>query len=223
MKGSTYPVALVLEGKRCLVAGGGSLAAEKVEGLLRAGAVVTVVSPEVSAAIERPAALGEITLHRRPYEPADLEGTYLAYGATEDRELNARVAADARRAGVIVNAVDDIPNCDFFAVSLVRRGALQIAISTDGRSPAFARWMREELDARLPQELGALLDVLAEVRLEIRAGGAVPAYERWKAAIGGALERLRAGDREGARAYVYETLTESAAAERAVLPLGSEV
>jgi precorrin-2 dehydrogenase / sirohydrochlorin ferrochelatase len=189
-----YPVALCLEGKRCLVAGGGSLAAEKVEGLLRAGGNVVVVAPEVAHPLRHLAERGEIELRERAYEPADLSGVYLAYGASEDRALNARVATDAREAGVLVNAVDDIPNCDFFAVSLVRRGDLQVAISTNGLSPALARWMREYLDAQLPDALGELLTALAGVRADVREAGAVPPYDRWRAAIDLGLSALQHGE-----------------------------
>ncbi len=119
---------------------------------------------------------------------------------TEDRALNAGVASAARTAGVLVNAVDDIPNCDFFAVSIVRRGYLQVAISTNGLSPAFARWMREYLDARIPEVFGELLEILAEVRSELRTRGPIPAYERWQSAITEeVLSRLRDGDRQGAK------------------------
>ena len=205
---SYYPVALDLQGKRCLVVGGGTLATEKVEGLLLAGAVITVVSPAVTATIDYLAKGGEIALQRRSYDSSDLSGIYLAYGATEDRRENARVAADARRLGVIVNAVDDIPNCDFFAVSIVRRGDLQIAISTNGRSPAFARWMREYLDTWIPTAFGGVLDALGDVRQELKAQGTTPPYERWKAAIGEEIfSRLPRGITAGIRERVYAALT----------------
>jgi precorrin-2 dehydrogenase / sirohydrochlorin ferrochelatase len=205
---SYYPIALDLHGKPCLVVGGGSLATEKVEGLLIAGAIITVVSPAVTPTIAYLAEAGEITLHQRPYRPDDLAGIYLAYGATEDRAENARVAADARQMGVIVNAVDDIPNCDFFAVSIVRRGDLQIAISTNGRSPAFARWVREYLDAWIPKAFGGVLDALADVRQDLRARGTVPPYERWQAAIGEEVfSQLPQGVTEGARERLYEAVT----------------
>jgi len=208
MTHSSYPIALDLFDKPCLVVGGGELAHEKTEGLLRVAAPVTVVDREPIPALRVLAEAGVIDLHSRAYEASDLDGMALAYGASEDRDLNARVALDARAAGVLVNAVDDIPNCDFFAVSLVRRGDLQIAISTNGRSPAMARWVREYLDSWIPQELGALLDVLADVRTEVRANGAAPAYDRWNAAISEeVLLRLRHGDEAGARSQVYETLT----------------
>jgi precorrin-2 dehydrogenase/sirohydrochlorin ferrochelatase len=207
MTNRTYPIALDLQGRACLVVGGGSLAAEKALGLHDAGGQVTVVDPEPGPLLRYLGGAGTIELRARPYAPGDLDGVYLAFGASEDRALNARVAADARALSIIVNAVDDIPNCDFFAVSVVRRGDLQVAISTGGASPAFARWMREYLEEHLPTEFGDLLDVLADARRTIKARGPIPPYERWHAAIDERLlGRLRRGDRDGARAQVLMSL-----------------
>jgi siroheme synthase-like protein len=220
MAHSSYPIALDLFDKPCLVVGGGELAHEKVEGLLRVAARVTVVDPEPLSALRVLAEAGVIQARNRTYQPTDVTGFALIYGASSDRELNARVAQDARVAGVLVNAVDDIPSCDFFAVSVVRRGELQIAVSTNGRSPAMARWVREYLDSWLPQELGGLLDVLADVRTEVRSNGVAPSYDRWKAAITEeVLLRLRHGDEQGARSQVHEVLTapESSLVESFVL------
>ena len=183
MSHSYYPIALDLAGKRCLVVGGGLIADGKLDALLAAGARVTLVSPEVRPRIAARAAEHRVELHRRPYRSSDVEGAFLVIAATDDRAANAAVAADARAAGILVNAVDDIPNCDFFAVALVRRGDLQLAISTNGRSPAFARWMREQLDEAIPAEYADLLAVLGEVRDTIKARGPIPEYEHWQAAI----------------------------------------
>jgi precorrin-2 dehydrogenase/sirohydrochlorin ferrochelatase len=204
-----YPVALDLKDRPCLVVGGGPLAEEKVLGLLYADAHVKVVSRDVTERIETLSESGQIELRRGVYRPDDLQGIYLAYGASEDRELIARVACDARTRAIIVNAVDDIPNCDFFAVSVVRRGDLQVAISTNGLSPAFARWMREYLDERIPREFADLLAVLGDVRRQFRVLGPVPAYEAWREAITDeALGDLRRGDVYGARERVFRALSE---------------
>lgn len=215
----TYPLALDIEGKRCLVVGGGTIAADKVDGLLAAGAQVVVVSPSVLPRVAQLVAWGTIDYHARAYRPADLDGVYLAYGATDDLAVNARVTADARSRGVLVNAVDDPPNCDFYAVAVVRRGDLQIGISTNGHSPAFARWLREDLDSRLPAEYGELLDVLSDVRHEMKERGKIPPYEYWQAAISeDVLHRLRDGDREGARARIFEAVAPGAQAEDGAAP-----
>jgi precorrin-2 dehydrogenase/sirohydrochlorin ferrochelatase len=208
MAQTCYPIALVLDGKPCLVVGGGEIADGKLDALLLAGAVVTVVSPEVRPRIAALAHDGQITLHRRPYRTRDLDATYLAIAATDDRPLNARIVTEARTAGILTQAVDDIPFCDFFAVAIVRRGDLQLGISTNGRSPAFARWMRERLDTELPFEYGDLLAILGDVRETIKASGPIPAYEHWQAAITDeVIAALGAGDREAATARVYERVS----------------
>ena len=203
-----YPIALVLDTKPCLVVGGGKIADEKLDALLLAGADVTVVSPAVRPRIADLARAGQITLHQRPYEAGDLEGVYLAIAASDDRALNAKVVTEARAVGILTQAVDDIPYCDFFAMALVRRGDLQLAISTNGRSPAFARWMRERLDAELPQEYGDLLAVLGDVRDTLKARGPIPLYEAWRDAItDDVFAALRAGDRETAMTRISDRLT----------------
>ena len=205
MTPACYPIALVLDGKRCLVVGGGEIADGKLDALLLAGAVVTVVSPEVRPRIAALAAEDKITLHQRPYRTSDLDGVYLAIAATDDRPTNARMVTEARAAGILTQAVDDIPYCDFFAVAIVRRGDLQLGISTNGRSPAFARWMRERLDTDLPLEYGDLLAVLGDVRDTIKARGPIPAYEHWQAAItDDVIAALGAGDRETATVRIHE-------------------
>jgi precorrin-2 dehydrogenase/sirohydrochlorin ferrochelatase len=213
MAATCYPIALVLDGKRCLVVGGGEIADGKLDALLLAGAVVTVVSPEVRPRIAALAAEGQITLQQRPYRRSDLDATSLVIAATDDRPLNARVVTEARAAGILTQAVDDIPYCDFFAVAIVRRGDLQLGISTNGRSPAFARWMRERLDTELPHEYGDLLAVLGDVRETIKARGPIPAYEHWQAAITDeVIAALSAGDRETATARIYERVAAGAGA-----------
>jgi precorrin-2 dehydrogenase/sirohydrochlorin ferrochelatase len=195
-----YPVALILDGRRCLVVGGGAIADGKLDALLDSGALVTVVSPEARPRISALAAEGRLTLQQRPFQPADLDGAFLVIAATDDRAVNAAVARQARAAGILVNAVDDPPFCDFYAVSVVRRGNLHVAISTNGDSPAFARWMRERLDATLPAEYGDLLALLAEVRAELRASGPIPDYAIWQAAItDDLLARLASGNIATAR------------------------
>jgi precorrin-2 dehydrogenase/sirohydrochlorin ferrochelatase len=200
-----YPIALVLDGKRVLLVGGGEIAEGKLDALLRSGADLTVVSPEVRPRFAELAATGQLTLHRRAYQDDDLAGAFLVIAATDDRPTNAAVVTAARAGRILAQAVDDIPYCDFFAVAIVRRGDLQLGISTNGRSPAFARWLRERLDADLPLEYGDLLDVLGEVRDTIKADGPIPLYPHWQAAISDdVFAALREGDRESAASAIYE-------------------
>jgi precorrin-2 dehydrogenase/sirohydrochlorin ferrochelatase len=213
MAPSVYPIALDLAGKRVLVVGGGEIADGKLDALLLAGAAITVVSPVVRPRIAAFARDGKLTLHRRAYQRGDIDDMALVIAATDDRPLNARVVTEARAARILTQAVDDIPYCDFFAVAIVRRGDLQLGISTNGRSPAFARWMRERLDADLPQEYGEMLDVLGDVRDAIKADGPIPHYDHWQAAITDEVfAALRAGDRETAAASIYERVSAGLAA-----------
>jgi precorrin-2 dehydrogenase/sirohydrochlorin ferrochelatase len=208
MAPAAYPIALNLDGKRVLLVGGGKIADEKLDALLLSGAEITVVSPQVRPRIAAFAAEGRIALQQREYERGDLDDVWLVIAATDDRPLNARVVTEARTARILAQAVDDIPYCDFFAVAIVRRGDLQLGISTNGRSPAFARWMRERLDADLPTEYGDMLDVLGEVRDAIKARGPIPQYEHWQAAITDEVfAALREGDRRKAMASIYERVS----------------
>jgi precorrin-2 dehydrogenase / sirohydrochlorin ferrochelatase len=200
-----YPIALVLDTKPCLVVGGGKIADDKLDALLLSGALVTVVSPEVRPRIAALAADGRITLWLRQYAPGDLAGMALVIAASDDNALNAQVVTEARAAGILAQAVDFIPYCDFFAVAVVRRGDLQLGISTNGRSPAFARWLRERLDRDLPLDYGDLLAVLGDVRDTLKERGPIPEYEHWRDAITDEVfTALSAGDRETATARVYE-------------------
>ncbi|MGH2441614.1 MAG: precorrin-2 dehydrogenase/sirohydrochlorin ferrochelatase family protein [Chloroflexota bacterium] len=214
-----YPIALDLHRKSCLVAGGTEIAADKVEGLLAAGARVTVASPVAIDRIAHLARAGRIAWSPRTYRSSDLAGVYLAYGASDDLPLNARLAAECRARGILVNAVDDPPNCDFFAMALVRRGDLQIAISTNGRSPAFARWVRERLEDSLPGEYGTLLALLASIRAQMKREDGIPPYERWKEALSAAvLAHVRAGDGDAARDLLVQSLAPSGRLDRSAAP-----
>jgi precorrin-2 dehydrogenase/sirohydrochlorin ferrochelatase len=216
-----YPIALVLDTKPCLVVGGGKIADDKLDALLLSGALVTVVSPEVRPRIAALAADGRITLWLRQYAPGDLAGMVLVIAASDDNALNAQVVTEARAAGILAQAVDFIPYCDFFAVAVVRRGDLQLGISTNGRSPAFARWLRERLDRDLPLDYGDLLAVLGDVRDTLKERGPIPEYEHWRDAITDEVfTALSAGDRETATARVYERVAAGVApvAEGAVAP-----
>ncbi len=163
----TYPVALVLRGKRCVVVGGGRVAARKVEGLLAAGAEVVVVAPEVGEEIRAQ----RVALVERPYRRGDLDGAWLALAATDDPEVNASVHADAEEARVWANTADAPGACSFTLPAVVRRGPVVVAVSTSGRSPALARWIRGEVAALLGPEVAELAEWLAEARDELKAAG----------------------------------------------------
>lgn len=158
-----YPVLVNLGGKSCLVVGGGRVAARKAVSLAQAGARVLVVSPAVTPGLLSMAETGVVSLRRRPYEPADLEGVFLVFAAA-DRRVNERVAAEARALGKPVNVADDPALCDFFVPAVLRRGPLTVAVSTGGASPALAARIRDHLAAFFPAGWGPFLEFLGEVR-----------------------------------------------------------
>ena len=140
-----YPVFLDLRGRPVLVVGGGKVALRKARGLVEAGARLTVVAPECRPEFERL----PVRLARRRFRASDLEGAFLAFTATDDRAVNARVAREARRRGIPVNVADSRDECDFLVPARVRRGHLQIAVSTGGERPRLAADLRRRLESVL--------------------------------------------------------------------------
>lgn len=164
---SLFPIFLKLTARPCLVIGAGHLAESKIESLLAAQAHVTVIALQANTRILDLAAAGDIHLHQRPYTQGDLAGSFLAVAATDDPAVNRAVFAEAEAAGILINAVDDPPFCDFYFPSVVRRGDLQIAISTAGHSPALAQRLRKEINAILPLDAGDWLNELGNLRREV--------------------------------------------------------
>ena len=162
-----YPVNLLLAGRPVLVVGGGSVAVEKVRGLLDAGADVTVVAPEVDPALDEL----DVTVERRPYRPGEAAEYRLVVAATGDPAVNQAVFDDGEVAGVWVNSADDPARCSFTLPARVRRGDLLVTVSTGGRSPALAAWLREQLEEELGAEYAILLELLADERERLRAEG----------------------------------------------------
>lgn len=202
-----WPVGLRVAGRRCVVVGGGRVAMRKVAGLLEAGATVHVVSPALTAELARLAEAGSITVDRRAYQPGDLRGAFLVIAATNARAVNAAVAAEAAAERALVTVGDDPAAGDVAGVSVIRRDGLTLAISTEGRSPAFARLLREELDAFLTPERLALLALLAAEREAARRQGRTIPAERWRAAATpDLLALLRRGEHEAARRQLQAAL-----------------
>jgi precorrin-2 dehydrogenase/sirohydrochlorin ferrochelatase len=164
---SLFPIFLKLTGRPCVVIGAGNLAESKIESLQAANAAVTVVAPRANARIVAMADSGEVTWHRREYAAGDVAGNFLVIAATDNPAVNRAVFAEAEAAGVLINAVDDPPFCDFYFPSVVRRGELQIAISTAGASPALAQRLRKEINALLPLDTGDWLAELGNLRREV--------------------------------------------------------
>lgn len=202
-----YPVSLDLRDRLCLVVGGGPVAEAKVEGLLAAGARVTVVSPELTEPLAAWAVEGRIIHRPHEYGTDDLDGQQLAFSATDRREVTEAVAADARRRGLWVNAADDPAYCDFLLPSVLRRGRLVVAVSTGGASPALAARVRRDLEAYFTPEYEELVELAAEVRAELRAHAHRPGAAAWRGAFDRDLvELLAEGKRDEARARLLDRL-----------------
>jgi siroheme synthase-like protein len=211
-----YPVFLDIADKPVVVIGGGNIAHQKMENLLAAGAKVTVISPELNEEMTLLRDGGKFMHLSRPYEPGDIQGYELAFVATDDHEENRRVWQEGRERHIWVNAVDDIPNCDFIMPGIVKKGDLIVAISTSGTSPAMARKMREDIQAFLSDEDAELLDLAAEIRRELREQGvAVKGCEHcmrnnndvWNAALDGEVKKaLGEGKRAQAKARILNLL-----------------
>jgi uroporphyrin-III C-methyltransferase/precorrin-2 dehydrogenase/sirohydrochlorin ferrochelatase len=174
-----YPAMLSVAGRQCVVVGGGGVAFRKVEGLLREGARVTVIAPAPVLPIEGLAARGEIDLQRRAYRPGEAAEFALVFAATDQREVNRQVAADAERAGRWVNVADDPELCTFHLPANVRRGSLRVAIGSGGEAPFVAARLRRALEGRMGAEWAEWLDAAARLRRDVRAAGLpVDAQER---------------------------------------------
>ena len=177
---SFFPVFLRLAGRRVLLVGAGPVGASKLQGLLDAGALVTVVAPEIVPDIEQAAlnhaGAASITLKKRPFEVGDLDGVWYVVAAATP-VVNRAVAVAAEERQLFVNAVDDPPNATAYLGGVLRRGGVTVAISTDGHAPALAGLLREGLDALLPHELDEWLDEARAVRKKWLADG-VPMEER---------------------------------------------
>jgi len=166
-----FPMFVKLRGRQVVVVGGGEIAAGKIDALLAAGAKIRLVAPEVHLSLVSAIRTRKIEWLSREFAPGDLDGAALAIAATSAPGVNASVFREAEARGIFCNAVDDIENCHFYYGSVVQRGDLQIAISTNGKSPALAQRLRQELE----QQFG-------------------PEYEVWLEWLGAARELLRAAD-----------------------------
>jgi siroheme synthase-like protein len=171
---SLFPAFLKLHSRRVLVVGGGSIAAQKIPGLLEAGAHVHVVSPQLSPQLAEWVRNRQIDWSPKPFEPSDLDGAFLVVAATSLRDLNAHVYREADQRNILCNAVDDIDHCHFYYGSIVQRGDLQIAISTNGKSPALAQRLRKELEQQFGPEYEYWLDWLGAARETLRAQSSDP-------------------------------------------------
>lgn len=190
-----YPAYLDVAGRPCTVIGGGNVAERKVRELAGAGARVTLVSPTATPFLAEQARHGEVRWVERAYVPGDLAGAFLAVAATDDGAVNGEVRAEATTARVLLNVVDAPALCDFIAPAVVERGAVTVAISTAGKSPALARKLREAMDGTQPAapeeadpscrclRWADTADVLEDVRAELRSQAVTVPAQAWQSAM----------------------------------------
>ncbi len=194
---SYYPVFLDLQGKRCVVLGGGATAEGKIAKLKAAGAKVTVVSPQVTGPIRSASQSGELEWHAREYYPGDLAGAFLAIAATNARSVNQRISREAQDLGVLLNVVDEPSQCTFIAPSVIHRGPVTLAISTGGASPALARKLRHSLSASPALEWADLSGIMSQARSRVKTQGAAVDPQRWQCCLTPELLSLVHGGRCG--------------------------
>ncbi len=162
-----YPIYLDIRDRNCLVVGGGSVGSRKVETLLGCGAMVTVVSIDAAETLKKLSDRGVIQLKERAFQSDDLDNMFLVIGATDDEALNFEIHAAAGRRGVLCNIADRPEACNFILPSIVNRGDLIIAISTSGKSPAFAKKLRKQLEAEFGSEYAVFLDLMGAIRKKL--------------------------------------------------------
>ena len=213
-----FPMFLDVENKSILVVGGGEVACRKVDSLLRAGADVTLVSPKVAPYLQQ--LVDENKLHwvQNFYSSRIISKEYLQVWATTDNpSLNHQVYSDAKKLGILVNVVDDLPYCDFITPSMINRGRIQIAISSGGASPVLVRNIREKLETVLPQKIGLLADFGASKRNSIKESFPTVDERRkfWERFLSSSfIEQVT--DREQLEAYYQQALTEGVDSEEQV-------
>ena len=201
-----YPVNLVVEGRPCLVVGGGSVAADKAAALLACGAEVHVVAEEIGPEVR---AL-PVTWEERSYSLGEVSGYRFAVAATGSRQTNATVYEDGEAAGVWVNSADDPAHCSATLPAILRRGSLMVTVSTGGGSPAVASWLKERLAAVVGPEYEALVDLFAGEREAVRADGRSTEGLNWRKALDSdMLDLIKSGHLAEARERLQACLSSS--------------
>ncbi len=191
------PITLDVGNKRCVVVGGGRIATRKIEFLITTDAEIVVISPYVTDAVAAMVQDGKVTHKDRIYRTGDLEGAVMAIAATSDPDVNKAVHAEATDLGVLINVVDSQELCSFMVPATVRRGDLTISVSTNGKSPAVARRVREKIEDTIGPEYEPYLKMMDELRSTVRAEGRDnhSAHKAYKLFLdSNILELIREGD-----------------------------
>ena len=205
-----YVIELDLRGRPVLVVGGGSVAERKVDRLVEAGARITIVSPELTPSLAGKVAEGVVSHEPRRFFPEDIDGQWLVFAATNDLEINHRIASLCDAQGIPVNVVNAPERCTFNVPAQLRRGHLTVSISTGGRSPALARYVRQLLEREIGEEFGELLDLLADLRpqMQERFPDVTERRRRWRRMVGSeVLALLREHRREEAERVLQSCMS----------------
>lgn len=202
-----YPIYLDIENRDVVIIGGGNVCARKAETMMKYGARVTVVSPELTDEIEGWAREGCLALRRKTYDATDLDGANIVIASTDDQTVNEQIAADCRARRIPVNVVDVTPLCEFIVPAIIETGSIQIAVSTGGKSPALARTLKEDLQRTIGPEYAEVNDALGSLRDSAKAAPSLPTdIDRKRFFDGiiaqGILDMLR----QGRRREAYETI-----------------
>lgn len=208
--GHLFPIFLSLAGKNCLVIGGGQVAERKVADLLNYDANISVISPTAGDNIRLWFNQGLIGWQAREFRDDDLDNVFLVFVATNDTVINRGIVKQCRQRSILVNAVDDPPNCDFYVPAVVRRNSLVLGISTEGKSPMLARKLREQLEEIIGEEYGQFVDILGKQRDYIKQ--AIPDIEIrkkvFKALVDSdILDLLKLGDEERVKERMEECMS----------------
>jgi precorrin-2 dehydrogenase/sirohydrochlorin ferrochelatase len=206
-----YPIHLDIKNRNCLVVGGGAVGTRKVDTLLECGARVTVVSPKPTQQLTKLASEGAITLTRRAYRSADLDGTFLVIGATDDESLNQQISNDAALSNTLCNIADRPEVCNFILPAIIRRGDLVISISTSGKSPALAKQLRQKLESQFGNEYAEFLLLMGAIRKKLLNQAHEPQVHKalFNQLIGSDLiQLLQEGKTEEINSLLYKILGE---------------
>lgn len=208
-----YLIALCLRGKRCIVVGGGPVAARKVQGVVEAGAKVTVVAPVMGERVRRIAEEGDIDLVERSFEPGDLDGADLVFAATDNERLNAEVGVEAADRCALFNDATSAEGSDFLVPSVLRRGSLSVGITTGGSSPAYAKLIRGKLEDILGPEHSEMVNMLEMLRPRVMERFPDDSDRRrsvWDTIVSWeTLELIRCGETEQVEARIKQCLSSS--------------
>lgn len=209
---ATYPVSLIVKDRPCLVVGGGRVAARKIAGLVRAGANVTVIAPEIDPAISALDEAGRVVIKRRSYQAHDVIDSHYVITATGDRSVDAQVSHDAQAAGIWVNSADDPANCTAMLPAIYRDGPVSISVSTGGAAPALSVWIRDQIERVVSDRVGELALLMSAARDELHAQGRSTERLDWMSLLDGDLpELVNQGRIDEAKARIGQLITTDAA------------